>query len=355
MTKILAAFGVFAVAAVMFFAGIPPFPPRGGEKEGDPVEEARIADVAPVLPLAGEVVPAFQVDVKPEIGGKIREIHVAEGQAVRKGDLLITIDDTDLLSERAGVEAEIEGARLAVEKTGGNYGRARQLFERRMSSKEEFANLEADHRIAQNDLERAQRRLRIVDDRMAKTRILAPLDGTVLDIPVAEGQVVVAAASVNSGTSLMVVADISRLVVNTHVNQLDAGKISKGAMVKVEAAGADGEVVEARISSVAPQATVKNEIKGFEVAAVVEGAGGALRPGVSVGLEVPLGKAEGVVAVPVTCVFEEDGVKVVYVAGGEKPERREVEVGLVDLSLAEIKSGLAAGERVLAVRPAEDK
>jgi hypothetical protein len=118
MTKILAAFGVFAVAAVMFFAGIPPFPPRGGEKEGDPVEEARIADVAPVLPLAGEVVPAFQVDVKPEIGGKIREIHVVEGQAVRKGDLLITIDDTDLLSERAGVEAEIEGARLAVEKTG---------------------------------------------------------------------------------------------------------------------------------------------------------------------------------------------------------------------------------------------
>ena len=352
MTKIVAATILFAIAAVMFFAGIPPFPQRGGGAGEEPVEEARTADVAPVLPLAGEVAPAFQVDIKPEIGGKVRKIHVREGQEVRKGDELITIDDTELLSERARVEAEIEGARLAVGKTGGNFERARQLFEQRLLSREEFSNLEADHKISQNELQLAERRLRMVDDRIDKTRILSPADGTVLDVPVSEGQVVVGAASVNSGTSLMVVADLSRLMVNTHVNQLDAGKISKGTVMKVSPPGGGGGAVGARIVSIAPQATVKSNIKGFEVAGVIEGDAHGLKPGVSVSMEVPLGRAEGVVAVPVTCVFEEDGEKVVYLKTDEGTERRVVEVGLVDLSLAEIKSGLSAGDRVLAVKPA---
>jgi multidrug efflux pump subunit AcrA (membrane-fusion protein) len=192
----------------------------------------------------------------------------------------------------------------------------------------------------------------MVDDRIDKTRILSPADGTVLDVPVNEGQVVVGAASVNSGTSLMVVADLSRLMVNTHVNQLDAGKISKGTVMKVSPPGGGGSAVGARIVSIAPQATVKSNIKGFEVAGVIEGDAHGLKPGVSVSMEVPLGRAEGVVAVPVTCVFEEGGEKVVYLKTDEGTERRVVEVGLVDLSLAEIKSGLSAGDRVLAVKPA---
>jgi HlyD family secretion protein len=351
MTKIVAAIILSAIAAVMFFAGIPPFPQRGGGAGEEPVEEARIADVAPVLPLAGEVAPAFQVDIKPEIGGKVRKIHVREGQEVRKGDELITIDDTELLSERARVESEIEGARLAVGKSGGNFERARQLFEQRLLSREEFSNLEADHKISQNELELAERRLRMVDDRIDKTRILSPADGTVLDVPVSEGQVVVGAASVNSGTSLMVIADLSQLMVNTHVNQLDAGKISKGTLMKVSPPGGGG-TVGARIVSIAPRATVESDIKGFEVEGVVEGAAHGLKPGVSVSMEVPLGRAEGVVAVPVTCVFEDGGVKVVYLKTDAGVERRAVEVGLVDLALAEVKSGLSAGDRVLAAKPA---
>lgn len=351
MTKIVAAIILSAIAAVMFFAGVPPFPQRGGGAGEEPVEEARIADVAPVLPLAGEVAPAFQVDIKPEIGGKVRKIHVREGQEVRKGDELITIDDTELLSERARVEAEIEGARLAVGKTGGNFERASQLFEQRLLSREEFSNLEADHKISQNELQLAERRLRMVDDRIDKTRILSPADGTVLDVPVSEGQVVVGAASVNSGTSLMVVADLSRLLVKTHVNQLDAGKISKGTVMKVSPPGGGGPV-GARIVSIAPQATVESDIKGFKVEGAVDGDAHGLKPGVSVSMEVPLGRAEGVVAVPVTCVFEEGGKKVVYLKTDAGVERREVEVGLVDISLAEVKSGLSARDRVLAAKPA---
>lgn len=330
-----------------------PFARRGGDAEKSaPAAKVERADIAPTLPLSGQVSPAFQVDVKPEIGGKIAKIHVAAGDPVKKDDLLVTIDDTDLLNERAGVDAEIEGARLAVERIRGNHTRAKQLFEGKLLSKEEFSNIDADLRIAENELERSLRRRQLVDDRISKTRILSPADGTILQVPVSEGQVVVAAASVNSGTSLMIFADLSHLLITTHVNQLDAGKLSLGQRVTVKPPDGSGEPVEAVISFIAPLATVKNNIKGFEVVGRLEGVNHGLKPGVSVSMTVPLGRADDVLSVPITAVFNEDGEKVVYVNTPDGPERRVVEVGLSDSARAEIRKGVSDGEEVLLARPA---
>jgi RND family efflux transporter MFP subunit len=329
-----------------------PFARRtAGLEKSAPVAEVQRADIAPSLPLSGQVTPAFQVDVKPEIGGKLAKIHVVAGDRVKKDQPLATIDDTDLLNERAGVDAEIEGARLSVERIRGNHTRAKQLFDGKLLSREEFANIDADLRIAENELERSMRRRQLVDDRISKTRILSPADGTILQIPVSEGQVVVAAASVNSGTSLMTFADLSRLLITTHVNQLDAGKLSLGQRLSVMPPDGSGDAVDAVITFIAPLATVKNNIKGFEVVGELEGARHGLKPGVSVSMGVPLGRAENALSVPITAVFDEDGEKVVYLNAESAPERRVVEIGLSDSARAEIRSGLEEGEEVLLARP----
>jgi len=320
-----------------------------------PIVVAKRMDIAPVLPLSGEVAPAFQVDVKPEIGGKIKKIHVIAGQNVRKGELLVTIDDTDLLNERASAEAEIAGTRLRVEKILGNFSRAKQLFAQKLLSREEYANLEADYQIAENELAKSLFRRQTVDDRLAKTRVVSPADGTILDVPVNEGQVVVGAASVNSGTNLMGFADLSRLLINAHVNQLDAGKLSVGQIMVVHSPDSSDQDYQARIEFIAPLATVKNNIKGFEVRGVIEGNRESMRPGVSVSITVPIGKAEGVVSLPVTAIFERDGKMVVYVLKGKENECRNVVVGLMDSSRVEIKSGVGEGEEVLMVAPPESE
>jgi RND family efflux transporter MFP subunit len=330
-----------------------PFARRGGDFEKSaPVAKVERADIAPTLPLSGQVSPAFQVDVKAETGGKIAKIHVAAGDRVRKDDPLVTIDDTDLRNERAGVDAEIEGARLSVERIRGNHARAKQLFEGKLLSREEFANIDADLRISENELERAMRRRQLVDDRIAKTRILSPADGTILQVPVSEGQVVVAAASVNDGTTLMIFADLSHLLITTHVNQLDAGKLSLGQRISVKPPDGTGDAVEAEITFIAPLATVKNNIKGFEVVGRLDEASHGLKPGVSVSMSVPLGRADNAISVPVTAVFDEDGEKVVYLNTVGGVERRVVEAGLSDSARVEISKGLAEGEEVLLARPA---
>lgn len=354
MIKYLSALLV-VLAAVAWRMDWIPFAPWDAQPEQSvPAAKVVRASINPVLPLSGQVTPAFQVDVKPEIGGKIAEIHVKPGQRVQKGDPLVTIDDTDLLNERAGVDTEIEGSRLAVERIRGNHERARQLYQGKLLSKEEFVNLDADLRIAENELERSLRRRQLVDDRIAKTRILAPFDGTVLQIPVSEGQVVVAAASINSGTSLMILADLSRLLITTHVNQLDAGKLFPGQRISVrspDGSESSNAGSEAAVTFIAPLATVKNNIKGFEVTGELQGDHQAMKPGVSVSMGVPLGSAENVLAIPITAVFDERGTKIAYVRNEEGSERREVSVGLSDLALVEIQSGLSEGEEVLLAKP----
>ncbi len=311
-------------------------------------------DIRSRLLLTGEISPAFQVEIKSEISGKIEHIHVQTGQQVQRGDLLVTIDDKDLLTERSAALTDIEGAQLEVDKRKGNWERAKALFEEKLISKEVFANLEADYRIAQNNLTRAKARLQTVDDRLSKTRLLAPADGTVLDLLVAEGQVVVGATSVNAGNVLMNFADLSRLLVRTHVNQLDIDKIQPGSRLAIRLQGEQKEPVEAVVEFIAPVATVKSNIKGFAVEAVVSRSDPRLRPGMSVSLELPVAEANGAVAVPVAAVFgdsEED--RHVFVRNGGRTERRQVVVGVTNFSYAEIKSGLEEGEQILLIEPPE--
>lgn len=340
-----------AALALSWSQGWLRLPAEDVSKDTTPSATAKRDLIESKLMLSGEVTPAFQVEVKSEVSGKVKKIHVVPGQRVSKGDLLATIDDTDLLNEKASAETEIEGARLALNRDKGNYDRAKALFEQKLISREVYSNIEANFRISENSLEKGERKLQTVIDKIAKTRIPAPADGTILDVMINEGQVVVAAASVNSGTSLMLFADVSRLLINTHVNQVDASQLAVGQEILLRTRGGDDEPDRARIEFIAPIATVKNNIKGFEVQAELANNKGRLKPGMSVSMDVPINRAEDVVTVPVSAIFREKDGKVVYVRKGAQVERRSVSVGITDLSRAEIKSGLDEGEEILLVPP----
>lgn len=315
------------------------------------VAVVELRDIESSLLLTGEVTPDVQVDVKPEVGGKIKDLHVEVGQTVKKGTVLATIDDTDLLNEKASAETTIDGAKVAVEKARGNYERAEALYKQKLISRESFVNLQADFNIAKNSLEKADRSLQTVSDKLAKTKVLAPSDGTVLSMPVVEGQVVVAAASVNSGTTLMTFADLSRLLIKSHVNQVDAPRLSTGLPVEVNMSETGQDPVKAHIDFIAPLATVKNNIKGFEVHAEIEDNDGRMKPGMSVSMNVPVGRADKAVSVPVTAVFRDRKENVVYVRNGDSTEKRKVVLGVTDMSFAEVKSGLKEGEKIMLAEP----
>ncbi len=347
-------FGIFAllvVAGIIIWQVNRDVGASSDESETTTVERR---DIDYTLRISGEVVPSVEIEIKPEVGGRVKKIHVYTGEQVVKGQLIAEIDDTELLTEKGSAEIEIEGSQLRVDLASRNYERSKNLFESNLISREIFDNIKSELDIAKNDLNKSQRSLQIVLDKIRKTRVTAPTDGTVLGINVIEDQVVVAAASVNNGTTLMTVADLSSLVINSHVNQIDIASIKDGQEMSFFSETFPDMQSTATIDFIAPVATVVKAVKGFAVEALVQNPDPRLRPGMTVTLDIPVANASDALSIPISAIFtDEDDDKVVYVRQGASTVKRKVKVGITDYFYAEVLSGVEPGEEILLVRPTQ--
>src|SRR5688572_20940334 len=132
---------------------------------------AEVRDIEFSIQISGDVQPATQLDVKPEVGGRLKRLHVLPGAKVKAGMLLVEIDDRDILSERESALTEIEGAQLSVDKMVRNHERAKDLHLQKLISQEAFDNLTSELAIARNTLTKAERRRQLVEDKLSKTKV----------------------------------------------------------------------------------------------------------------------------------------------------------------------------------------
>jgi RND family efflux transporter MFP subunit len=333
---------------------------KGGKAKSVAANPARptTAEVASrniqfALSAAGDIGPADQVSVRPEINGRISVLPVDIGDQVKKGDLLFALDDQDLQTDRASRITEIDGSKLTVEKTRRNFERNKRLFEDKLISQEVYDDAKTDYDLAQNALERAQKALRQVEDQLSKTRIVAPFDCTVLTRPVSIGQAVSGSGGFNSGTEVMTIANLKDMIVNAHVNQADVTRMKIGQLVDIEIEAVPGLKFTGTVQRIAPQATLKNNIKGFAAQIILKDIDSRARPGMTANLTIPLISADNVLAVPLAAVFTEQGERYVYVKNAESFDVRPIQIGVSDFQFAEVLNGLIAGEVVSLVRPAD--
>jgi len=295
---------------------------------------------------AGDVGPAEQVSVRPEINGRIETLPVDIGDKVRKGALLFSLDDKDLQTERSSRLTEIERTKLELDRALRNNERSKQLFADKLISQELFEDTRTEYELAKNSLERAQKELHLIEDRLTKTKILAPFDCTVLTRPVSIGQAVSGSGGFNSGTEVLSIADLNEMVVSAHVNQADITRLSNGQEVDIHIESVPGLKLKGKVDRMAPQTTIKNNIKGYAARIVLNANDPRVLPGMTANLSIPVASSENALAVPLAAVFTEQGERFVFVQTGEKLERRIVQVGIYDYDYAEVLDGLSAGDVV---------
>jgi HlyD family secretion protein len=110
-----------------------------------------------------------------------------------------------------------------------------------------------------------------------------------------------------------------------------------------------------RVDRIAPQATIKNGIKGFSTRIIVKNdEKSGVRPGMTANLTIPLQAADNVLAVPLAAVFSDQGERFVYVKQGEKFARSPILLGVTDYDFAEVTKGLEGGETVSLITPADE-
>lgn len=309
-------------------------------------------DIRFVVNAAGDIGPDDMVSVRPEVNGKISELPVDIGDEVKKGDLLCALNDRDLQTERASRMTDIEGANLQLQQAQRVYERSQRLYADTLISQEVFQDSETTYKLAKNALDRAQKALDQVDDQLSKTRIVAPFDCTILTRPVSIGQAVSGSAGYNSGTEVMTIANLKEMIIMAHMNQADVIRLKAGQKVDVQVQAVPGLTMVGMVERVAPQATLKNNIKGFATQIRLKNIDPRVRPGMTANMTIPVASAENVLAIPIAAVFTEQGERYAYVRTGEQQfEMRPIELGISDYQFAQITGGLSDGEVVSLVRP----
>ena len=316
---------------------------------------AESRDIRFAVSAAGDIGPADQVSVRPEIGGKLAELPVDIGDRVKSNSLLCRLDDKELAAERDSRLTEIDGAKLQLEKCQRSFKRNQQLFADKLISQEVFDDSRTDYHLSTNALERAQKALNTVNEKISKSVLLAPFDCTVLTRPVSLGQTVSGSAGYNAGTEIMSIANLNDMIVNAHINQADVTRLKVGQEVEIQVESVPGLKMVGLLDRLAPQAVIKNGIKGFGARIQIKSIDPRIRPGMTAVLSIPVATADNVLAVPLSAVFTERGDRYVYVKKDDNYERRPVTVGISDLSYAEIQKGLSDGETVALELPPQER
>lgn len=361
MKKWIALIAVIALGAAGWYFR-KTWAPAGADAAGPAVPTTATAiqtNINFAVSAAGEISPAEQVSVRPEINGRIELLPVDLGDEVKRGALLFKLDDKELRNQYESSKTSVERAQLELEKSKRDYERADELLEAKLISQEVYDNTKTAYELARNSLLRAQRDLAILEERLTKTEVRAPFDCTVLTRPVSAGQAVSGSGGFNSGTEVLTIADLNNLVINAHVNQADVPRLRVGQQVEVVVEAVAGLSVTGVVERIAPQATYRNNLKGFAARIALQHPDRRVRPGMTANVKIPVDSADNVVAVPVVAVFTEKNPETgkrerfVYVKQGEFYERRLISLGISDNFFAEIEEGLRAGEEVALTPPPE--
>jgi HlyD family secretion protein len=310
---------------------------------------------------AGEIAPAEQVSVRPEINGKVDTLPVDLGDHLKKDAVLFKLDDKELQQQRASNLTDIDKAKLSLEKAERDHKRAQQLLAEKLISQEVYDDTKTTYDLAKNALESSQRALALVDERLTKTEVRAPFDCTVLTRPVSIGQAVSGSDGFNGGTEVLTIADLNAMIINAQVNQADVPRLKVGETVEVSVEAVPGLRSAGRIERLSPQAIIKNNIKGYPARIVLTNVDQRIRPGMTANVKIPVASADNVTAVPLSAVFTEKNPETsqmerfVYVQQGDTFEKRNVKVGISDFSYAEIQEGLKEGETISLVLPKEER
>jgi len=320
-------------------------------------QKNRLASAVPGRPTTAT---AEQVSVRSEINGLVQVLPVDIGDRVKKEDLLFKLDDSELQQQKASNLTDIEKARLGVEKAERDYKRAQELLNEKLISQEVYDDTKTAYALSKNALERAQKDLAITDERLTKTEVRAPFDCTVLTRPVSAGQAVSGSGGFNSGTEVLTVADLSSMIINAQVNQADVPRLKAGETVEVTVEAVPGLKVTGTVERISPQATIRNNIKGYPARIVLKDVDPRVRPGMTANVRIPVASADNVTAVPLAAVFTEKNPdttemeRFVYVQKNDGFEKRNVKVGVSDYFYAEIHEGLAPGEVVSLELPKDE-
>ncbi len=330
-----------------------------------PVTTAKIVrqDLTATISGTGQIKPKTYVNVGATSFGRITHLFVKEGDHVKQGAVLATVENvqpeatvaaqqatisssrTDVnsyLAAEGTAQANVSQAKADLEQKQLDYGRAQQLYDGKLIAKQDFDSKKAAYDMSvatlqerqaaasQSAAQTASARAHVSQavatqrsnyDSLDKTVSRAPFDSLVTNVPVREGETVVVGIQNAGGSTMMTLADMSVITAEVKVDETDIVNVALGQPAEITVDAFPGQTFKGRVTEVGDQALLRTtglatsqsvtgteEAKDFKVVVTLDGPSPELRPGLSASAKITTAHKQNVLAMPIQALVERDPV-----------------------------------------------
>lgn len=319
------------------------------------LKTVRTGNLSEAVSATGHVVPDISADLSFERSGKIVKIDHAVGDQVKAGEVLASLDGSDVVTQLDQAKFQADSARAVL----------KQYQENLKSAKYKLKALKADSRQTYNDKQEQEKIIdadeALVDSRIAqvasananvkylslqvaKNKLTAPFDGIVSVKDAEEGEVVVAGAPIFTLIS-------SGYKIEAYFSQKDVARLKIGdrAQISLEASG-NGQDLSAKVTAIDPSATQMKGVSGYKVTLKLD-SDAKLRAGLDADISIKVGEHNNVVTVSKADVVKKNNQLYVMVPDAQGKETlKKVRTGISSGNVTEIVSGLSAGDQIFSLQ-----
>ena len=338
-------------------------------------ESVTRGNVEKTVVASGSVESVNEVDVGAQASGKITKLYVKLGQEIKKGEMIADIDSTTqintLNTKKAALvsyQAQLKAKKTAYDVALSSYNRLSKLYTQKATSldsvntsKSTLDNAKAEMEAIEANIKQAEIEVNTAETNVGYTKITAPMDGTVISVPVSEGQTV----NANQTTpTIVTIADLSKMKIKPEISEGDITKVKAGQEVSFTILSDSQTVYHSVIDSVDPANTTTSDSSStsslssssssttsaiyYYANVLIDNPDRTLRIGMTTENNIKIANAKDVLLVSNMAIQKRDGKSFVNVLNDKnQPEPREVETGVQNDFKTEIKSGLNEGEKVI--------
>ena len=304
----------------------------------------------------GKLNPEEEIELKPQISGIVDKILVEEGDLVQKGDLIAKIRVVPNEQALVSAQSRIKTSKFTYDNAKTLFERNKTLYEKGVISRQDFENNELSLNQAQESYIQAQNDYQIIKrgsisgGGSANTNIVAQISGTILQIPVREGDQVIQSNNFNAGTTIATIADMRQMIFEGKVDESEVGKLEEGKTIKVILGAINEKEFPAKLTFVAPKGIEENGAVQFVIKAdVAVESSNKIRAGYSANAEIEVASKDSVMVVkeallqfnritekPFVEILNDNGDFVI----------KNVEIGISDGINVEITEGLELSDKI---------
>ena len=306
--------------------------------------------------VTGTVIPEDEVEIKPQISGIIEKLFVEEGDLVTNGDLLAKVKVVPNEQSLNTAKGRLSNTLILLKNAEVEFNRNQSLFDKEIISQQQFDNAKLSFDQAKQNVINARTDLQIIKlgsaggSSIANTNIRATVAGTILEIPVKEGDQVIESNTFNAGTTIATIADLNKMIFEGKVDEADVAKLIIGMPLKVNLGAVQDKEFDAQLKFIAPkgneeQGTVQFKIEGD----VYLDNSVFIRAGYSANASLVLEKKDSVMCISEALLQFDKITNDPYVEiknDKGKFERKKIDLGISDGINVEVVKGLSKEDQI---------